>query len=290
MHKGRLGVIGLGVATLACFAPGAAGQEAPADEPAFGVNQGRLSFTLGADWVSSYFFRGYVQEDRGFIVQPHAEVGSELVRPDRPEGFGVTLSAGTWNSFHSEKTGSTGDGVESWYESDLYAQLSVACGRLSVGAGYTFYLYPNSDFNTVQELSLTAAYELDEGTLFGKALGTPSVGVYIETDNSNVSGDESVYLELAFGPAFEVLGGRATVSVPVTVGLSLDGYYDDGDDEAFGYLAIGLDVAIPLTSGEWGDASLTLGGRVLVLGDAARAANGGDEVDGYAYAGVSLSY
>lgn len=285
MH-GKFMAVGLGVATLGGVCSAAAGQDAPADEPAFGVNQGRLSFTLGADWVSSYFFRGYVQEDRGFIVQPHAEVGFELVRPDRPEGFGVTLSAGTWNSFHSEKTGSTGDGVESWYESDLYAQLSVACGRLSVGAGYTFYLYPNSDFSTVQELSLTAAYELDEGTLFGKALGTPSVGVFIETDNSNVSGDESVYLELAFGPAFEVLGGRATVSVPVTVGLSLDDYYDD----AFGYVAVGVDVAIPLTSGEWGDASLTLGGRLLVLGDAARAANGGDDVDGYAYAGLSFTY
>ena len=42
------------------------------DDPPDPLNQGRLSFSLGADITSEYFFRGYLQEDQGLIFQPWA--------------------------------------------------------------------------------------------------------------------------------------------------------------------------------------------------------------------------
>ncbi len=49
-------------------------------------------------------------------------------------------------------------------------------------------------------------------------------------------------------------------------------------------------MAIPLGSGLYGEWTLNVGVNLLLLGSAAEAANGGDDVEVYVYTGVSMSY
>ena len=123
-------------------------------------------------------------------------------------------------------------------------------------------------------------------------LGDISLGVYFEVDNSNVSMDESIYLELGFGPSFDICDEKATLSIPVTFGFSLDDYYIDesGNDDFFGYASVGADVEIPLGSGSYGEWTLNVGGNLLFLCSAAEAANAGDDVEVFGYIGLSFSY
>jgi len=254
------------------------------------TSESRLSATVGGDFTSAYFFRGYLQEDEGLIFQPYAELGMALLLPDNDDSIGLSASLGTWNSFHSEQTGATGGGAESWYESDIYATLTLAWKRLELSAGYTFYMYPNSTFNTVQEAFVSVGFDTPDDTIFGKIIGDPSLTLSFETDNSNVSSSEASYAQIDFGPSFEVFGGKATVSVPVSIGLSIDDYYVGTDDEAFGFASVAVNAEVPLHSGEWGEVVLNFGGTLLLLGDTTKAANSGDEVDGFFYAGVSVAF
>jgi len=276
--------LGVGVNTM----PAIAGEVDELPEP---VNQGDLSFSLGAEITSAYFFRGYVQEDQGFIFQPWAELGVTLV-----EGVdnspGVSLAFGNWNSFHSEKTGATEPNVRSWYESDFYGGITLNWDAFSLGVSHTVYTYPNSDFNTVQEIGVTAGFSLPEDSMCHTVLGDISLGLHFEVDNSNVNTDEAIYMELGFGPSFDIFDEKATLSIPVTLGFSLDDYYidDSGDDDFFGYASVGADVAIPLGSGAYGEWTLNVGGNLLFLGSAAETANGGDDVEVYGYVGLSFSY
>ncbi len=255
------------------------------------VNQGRLSFSLGADITSQYFFRGYLQENQGFIFQPWAEMGVTLV-DQMDNSPGVSLVFGNWNSLHSEKTGATEPNVRAWYETDLYGGITLDWDAFSLGATYTVYTYPNSAFDTVQEIGLTAGFSLPEDSVFQKVLGDISLGLHIEVDNSNVNSTESIYMELGFGPSFDIFEGKATLSIPVTLGFSIDDYYLDasGSDDFIGYASVGADMSIPLGSGDYGEWTMKVGGNVLFLGSAAEAANGGDDVEAIGYIGLSVSY
>jgi hypothetical protein len=75
----------MGLAALAALAAGGPAAAAP--------NTGRLSLLLGNDFTTAYFFRGIVQERRGFITQPYAEVGLKLY-----EGKGRDRSAASRSS------------------------------------------------------------------------------------------------------------------------------------------------------------------------------------------------
>jgi len=276
--------LGVGVNTM----PATAGDVDELPEP---VNQGDLSFSLGTEITSAYFFRGYVQEDQGFIFQPWAELGVSLVE-GADNSPGVSLVFGSWSSLHSEKTGATEQNLQAWYETDIYGGITLDWDAFSLGASYTVYTYPNSDFNTVQEIGVTAGFSLPEDSMCQKVLGDISLGLHFEVDNSNVSTDEAIYMELGFGPSFDIFDEKATLSIPVTLGFSLDDYYIDsgGDDDFFGYASVGADVAIPLGSGAYGEWTLNVGGNLLLLGSATEAANGGDEVEVIGYIGLSFSF
>ncbi len=275
-------VFGVGLSTMPAHA---------ADDPPDPLNQGRLSFSLGADITSEYFFRGYLQEDQGLIFQPWAELGVMIVEA-MDNSPGVSLVFGAWNSFHSEKTGATEGNLQSWYESDLYTGITLDWDAFSLGASYTIYTYPSGDISTVHEIGVSAGVTLPEDTIFQKVLGDISLGLYFEVHNSNVNIDEAIYMELGFGPSFDIFDEKATLSIPVALGFSINDYYIDpsGSDDFLGYASVGADVAIPLGSGLYGEWTLNVGVNLLLLGSAAEAANTGDSVAVYVYTGVSMSY
>jgi len=219
-----------------------------------GPNTGKLTIDFGASWTSAYFFRGYLQEDSGFIFQPYVEITAEIVAPVSKDDLGISLYAGNWNSFHSEQTGSTGTGQDSWYESDFYGGIRFTLDAFELGIGYTVYTYPNSDsFDEVQEIGITLSYDTPDDSALDAIIGDPSIGFYFEIDNSNVNAEPSAYFELGLGPSFEIFDGNATLSIPLTLGLSLDDYYNDDD---FGFASIGAHIEVPIASGNYGDITL----------------------------------
>ena len=253
----RVGVTAVLLGATLTFAAPAAAQDDP--------NTGALTLTVNFDVPTLYYFRGLRQEtDPGLTMQPSADVGVALYSGDGGlKSFGVNV--GVWNSLH---TGSSGlDGPDKLhYELDFYTTANFGFGGgVNVGATYTAYTYPALPApSTVKEISFRVskahmlapygviAFELDDDGQadFGENAGT--------------------YLELGVAPSWPLAGGKATVAVPVKVGMSLNDYYElDGEDKKFGFLDIGGLVTYPFTpsSSKFGVWNVHAGVDFLYFGD-----------------------
>lgn len=247
-----------------------------------------LSVSLGADLVTAYYFRGILQEDRGVIVQPWAELRLPFAATDAMRFEAIFA---LWNSFHSEATGAgTDDGfLRGWYEADLVAGVGVGCGAWSIDATYVAYTSPSDAFDTLQELILSVGVE-DPWSL------APHAAIGFELGSDGALGDPGIYLELGIEPGFEVPIGDAGalgISFPITIGLGLDDYYENpgGGDELFGYLDVGAVAAWTLPGdGALGAWTLTGAANLLLLGDANRAVNGDENVEIVGRLGLSIAF
>jgi len=261
----------------------------------------RPAVSAGADVSNAYFFRGILQEDQGVVVQPWAK--AEITLFEREEGLRTLfLDVGQWNSLHSGPTGTGGEhpGPDAWYESDFVAGLSSELGDGFVArAGYTLYTSPNDSFADVHEIGLSLG--LGDGAWWGEGdfLGVrPSILVALELDGQADAGrDEGVYAELGIAPGFAIAGVDAapvTLSFPVSLGLSLDDYYEDagGDDTTLGDVGVGAALGIPLrfvpeSAGAW---TLSVSLRALILFDSLEEKNGGDDLEWIATAGLAVAF
>jgi hypothetical protein len=229
------------------------------------VNDGAVSFAASVDITTAYYFRGYLQEDQGLIVQPDASATFAL-----SDDLGVYI--GSWSSFHSEQTGATGSGPDIWYEADIYGGVTyTGLDLVTLDAAYVVYTSPNGAFDDIQELDFYV--EFDDSEYLNDWALTPYALVAIEIDDDN--GSEDTYLELGGALALPFEVGTEdypiALSVPIAVGLSLDDYYVDasGDDEFFGYLSIGVgaDTALPFIPSEYGAYSAGVSVTGLFLND-----------------------
>ena len=269
-------------------------------QPAFAqdeaVSASRLHFSASVDVTTAYFFRGFLQENQGLILQPAAGLTIDLYSQD---GFTLSTTIGTWNSIHSEATGavSTDTSVEHWYESDLYASLTATWDKWTLDATYIWYFSPSDAFETISELIVSASF--DDSDYLGAWALAPTVTLAFETGSNYADGadsDRGIYLGLSVGPRFETSLGEnhpLTISFPIEVGLSLDDYYQDavGDDDFFGYASVGVrfDTDIPL-SAEFGAWSTFFSVNALFLGDNLEAVNSDDSFELIATVGVSLAF
>lgn len=258
-----------------------------------------LSVSAGAAFTTQYWFRGYLQENQGVIAQPYSELGVALFAPE-DERYSVDGVVGIWNSVHSEKTGATGAGPGTWYESDVYGGLTFTTGNFELGTIYTFYTYPNGVASTIQEIGLFTGYKWD---LAGDDRRDDDLdvwlgiggAVYFETVDGG--GSEDAYAEIGIEPGLDFEMGHnmpVTLSFPVALGFSLDDYYFDaaGDDEVFGYAsaAVTVDVALPMPPkyGEW-----TLSGAlngVFLNAESLKAIDGAQEANLFASLAIDIAF
>jgi len=246
-------------------------------------NPGAISLSGSMDASNAYLFRGLPQDDTGLILWPAADL-SVALRSGGGTLRSVTVSLGTWNSLHTGVTGTDGPSGKLWYESDFSASVGLGFGGgVTFATAYTSYTSPNGAFATVKELSLkvgarvhgVAPYALVAFELEGQADG----GVV-----------EGRYLELGAAPSMGLAG--ATVSIPVKLGISLEGYYEGLEgDERFGFFSVGGNITVPLTSeqsrfGRWNAHG---GADYVRLGDA-NALRLGDNTKVIISAGVGFSY
>lgn len=276
----------------------------PAQDPA--PNTGAIHFGADLNFATSYFFRGYNQEDTGLIFQPNIYGYGELL-PDADANSTINslrLKLGAWNSFHSEHDVAEGTGDEIWYESDLYAILTATFGQgFYASLGYTAYTFPGNAFDTTHEVGLSVGYDDTEvwANMGHEAFALhPEIGLYKEVSDGN--GTEDAYGEIKLTPGLiidrEMIPGfgKAAVTFPIVLGLSVDRYYldSDGDNEFFGYIQGGVAVSLPITGiparyGAWN----LVGGvnYIQMLADSVELANdGGEEYELQGIIGVSMTY
>lgn len=282
LGEGRLKRVLVGGALLAvgCIAPAAA--QTPPDP-----NPGGMTLAVNVDVPTLYVFRGIVQEgDPKLTAFPSADLGIALGGGDGAVKS-VGLNLGTWHSLNGGSSGSDGGSGKMHYEEDFYATFGLGFGAgVSLGATFTAYTSPNQSFGTVKELS----FKLAKANLLN-----PYGVVAFELSGAADGVDEGTgtYLELGVGPAVPLGGGKATLTVPVKIGLSLSDYYQGADgDEKFGYLDIGGLITVPLTGvdSRFGSWNLHGGVDVFVFGDTTKAFNAGDKAKVVGLVGLGFVY
>ena len=201
--------------------------------------------TGGLDVVNQYNFRGIRQNSEGVSIWPYVDFG---FTPFRGDGGlkSVTVNVGSWNAFHSQINEEDFGTGNKWYESDFYGTLGFGFSKASLGFTYTSYMSPADLFTTVKELAVKLG--VDDSAALGRGALKPYVLVAFElTDDgqADAGAAKGTYLELGVAPGYA--GAKASLAVPVKIGLSADDYYEfGGDDEKFGYFSIAGIVTVPL--------------------------------------------
>jgi hypothetical protein len=278
--------------------PAAAQAPAASTDP----NPGKMTLTGSFDGVSTYMFRGIRQHSTGIALWPVADLGLAVYSGDKTLKS-ATVNVGTWNSLHTGDTGQDGPTGKLWYESDFYSKLNLGFGGgTSVATLYTAYTSPNNAFTTVKEIAFQLS--VDDSAYLGKAALKPYALVAFEFDTEPGVGqadggaDAGRYLEVGVAPGYS--GSRASLAVPVKVGLSLANYYELNTgtaaapvfvDNKFGYFSIAGLVTVPIggttSFGAW---NVHGGIEFQALGDTTKALNGGDAQRVIGSVGIGFSY
>jgi hypothetical protein len=252
-------------------------------------NPGNLTVTGGLDFPTEYMFRGILQEaDPKLTMWPFVDLGYTLFSGDGGVKS-VGVNVGLWNSLHTGSSGSDGPFDKLWYEEDFYTTLTLGFGGgMSLATTYTAYTSPNTMFRNVKEVSfkVSVAQRFAPYGLIAFELG--------DTDSAGADGgDPGTYLELGVGPSWPLAGGKATVAIPVKLGMSLGDYYQGPDgDSTFGFFDIGALLTIPLGGqpSSFGSWNFHAGVDFFVLGDTTKFFNedNGNKIVGLV--GFGLSY
>ncbi|MEM8738021.1 MAG: TorF family putative porin [Planctomycetota bacterium] len=292
-------------ATAICFGGMMGSAWAQDDLPP--VNNGSLSWELGADVVSAYIFRGIEQEDSGLIVQPYVQVSGPVGET------GIGFYVGSWQSIHSDDTGTgaiqstdafgapnggtaTGSPTE-WYESDFYAGLDYQLDKVTFGVLYTAFFSPNGAFSEVEEIGFSLAY--DDLELLGDFAFNPYVFIAFQTDDQSVGpvGSEDIYLELGGEFSTPFLDSEqfpVKVTIPFVLGFSLDDFYTDaaGNNEGFGFLKVGPAFQFPVDfiPSDYGIWEATAGVDLFFVNDDALLLDDGDDFEIVGRLGIALRY
>jgi hypothetical protein len=277
----------------------AAEEQKPAAEEEKAPNTGRVSLTAGVDFPTDYYFRGILQEDHDYIVQPYGEVTFKLLESKGPL-TGVALTLGSWNSLHGGPTGTSGPNADPkiWYESDFYTKVTTTWFEdLTAGVVYTAYMSPNDRFQTVQELGLGLSY--NDAKLLGPFALNPSLFAGFEMKGQADAGlHRGGYLQVGIAPGvtlFEKGPVPVSVSLPLQVGLSLYDYYEfgTGNDDTFGFFSGGPAISVPLKFIPAAFGSWQLKGSLtwLHLGsDNLKNVNNGDRDEVIGSVGIAFTY
>lgn len=251
-------------------------------------NTGNITVTGSFDAVTTYMFRGIRQNSTGIALWPVADLGFSAYSGDG-RLKSVAINLGSWNSLNTGDTGSDGPTGKLWYESDFYSKLTLGfSGSTSLAAFYTAYTSPNNTFTTVKEIAFQVG--VDDSGYLGRAALKPYALVAFEFGTAPGIGQADAgaragrYLELGIAPGYAF--SRASLTVPVKVGLSLANYYELNvgtaaapvfEDPRFGYSSVAGLVTMPLggttTFGVW---NVRGGVEFLALGETTKVLNGGD--------------
>ena len=174
----------------------------------FAAAAAKAQFSVGADFVSNYVFRGAVQDSEP-AIQPGIEYSSGA------------FSVGAWGSYATN--------MASLQEADLYVSFGLDNG---LSFGLTDYYYPGTSwFETDEDLSahsfeFNAGYEADAFSfaanyIFNESTNTQSGTYYLEagyafSDNVSLAvGGGNGWVTMTGGDDFQISNIALTVSKEV---------------------------------------------------------------------------
>jgi hypothetical protein len=202
----------------------------------------------------------------------------------------TTIDVGSWNSFNTGSDKDLGSrGVHAWYESDIYGIATFTAGKTTPGVQWTSYTSPNNDYKTVNELAFFMGFDDSKNAV----PVSPKILVGFETTDgqADAGANKGVYLELSAKPSTK-LGSKATLNIPVKLGMSLKDYYELYDrntltftDNKFGYFDIGANVSVPVGPGE-----VHGGVDVYTFGTTTKALNNGKRNEAVGSVGFSVGF
>jgi hypothetical protein len=237
---------------------GAVGMVTLASSPAWA--QDPVVVVTGAvDVTNQYNFRGIRQNTDGVSIQPYVDFGFVPFKGDG--GLkSVGLNLGSWNAFHTQINEEDFGTGNKWYESDFYATLGFGFSKGSLGMTYTSYTSPADLFAHVKELAFKLSVD-DSGALGKGALKPYALLAFELSDDgqADAGSEKGKYLELGVAPGYA--GTKASLAVPIKVGLSVGDYYEfaSGEDETFGFFSLGAVVTVPMGA----HANIHFGGECL---------------------------
>jgi len=258
-HAARFGFSALTVLAAVVMASPVSAQDAAPAAPVVVV-------TGALDVTNQYNFRGIRQNTDGVSVWPYVDFGFTPYRGDGSLKT-VGVNVGTWNAVNSQIDDNK------WYESDFYATLGLGFSQAALAFTYTSYTSPADLFAHVKELAVKASF--DDSAALGRGALKPYALVAFEMDNQADAGaNEGTYIELGVAPGYA--GSRASLAVPIKVGLSASDYYEfgTGSDSKFGYFSIGGVVTVPMGA----HANVHGGVEFQAFGDNLKTYNGQDSV------------
>ncbi len=184
------------------------------------------------------------------------------------------------------------------YEADLTGGLAINAGPLFCDLKYTDYTYPGGALQGYQEVGAKLSVDLARIVRDDADLLPVIVRPYIEVERETAGAGRTPFTYVAVGVepavAIPVGGRRIGLSVPVEVGLSATGFYQDADgsNAALGFDSVGLKVTVPLADSTRGGQWFVSGSVTVLHLDAAnlRALNGGRAGETYGSLGVSFKF
>jgi len=242
--------------------------------------------TGGVDFRDQYFFRGYNYVSSGVMAQPYLDIGYTVYSDPH---LAVTPHGGMWMDWTQQETP---DAPNHFQEFRANAGVLVKLDDFRLDFQYIFYTSPGNAFEDVHEIGVDVRYD-DSRCWTGSRRGwigpfvalNPRFSLYYELKDYR-DNDYNTYVDVGLEPALRPFAlGRMplTVSFPVTLGGSYDGYYkeDDGQNSDFGYWQAGIRCVLPLGKTGYGgwwslDAEVDY---VKLIADSAEAANGHDGDD-----------
>lgn len=263
------------------------------------LDRGRVTFSIGSDITTAYFFRGILAERDGFIWQSYGTLNFILFEgEDRDVVDNVIFSLGTFNSVHSNKTLADGSGPSNWYESAyIIGPLFGFADHFSGSLLYIVYASPSGAFLASQELDVGLSF--DDSEFLGAFALQPSMVWGFELDKTAFGATEGIYLQLGVKPStvvFENAAYPVTLALPLTLGLSVSNYYEEpepnGSNDTFGFFDAGLVASVPLAflPEDYGAWSVSLSVDVLALSGTLADFNRGDGTQWVGKTGFSMSY
>jgi hypothetical protein len=200
--------------------------------------------TGGLDLVNQYNFRGIRQNTDGVSIWPYVDFGFTPFRGDGSLKT-VGVNVGTWNAFHTQINEADFGTGNKWYESDIYGTVAFGFSSATLGFTYTSYTSPADLFAHVKELAVKLSSAAPVG---GVSLNPYGLVAFELSDDgqADAGAGKGTYIELGVAPGYT--GARASLTVPIKLGLSGSDYYEfaTGEDSKFGYFSIGGLVTVPL--------------------------------------------
>jgi hypothetical protein len=193
--------------------------------------------------------RGLIVEDEGLVWQPLLLIFADLYKGD---GWlnNIKLTAGVWNSVHTQKSTNPNTTTPYWNEFDLILGLSATVFKdWTASATYLLFVSPVDDYEPPHNLELALSYSdhfLENLTPWGKLSINPYAKLFIEMDNKATvsSTDSSFNFELGLTPKYVFDFYPVAIEVPTFLTLPGDGFYSE--DGVPGVFTTGGKITVPL--------------------------------------------